>query len=164
VLDDRGLVVVDVTDRLVAATRDPTRGGDRTGKHAARSAVIAAPLHAGATPTNLAAGTEAAAPPTWFADSKLAESRERAALLRLDRLEREGRLVDRGEVDRAVRLLARAALESLMSIADRLASQLAAESDADKIRALIDAEARHIADSLSSGAEQFAALAATEAS
>jgi hypothetical protein len=159
VVDERGLVVVDSSDRLIAATRDPSRGGDRTGKRAARlAAIVAAPTQAGATPLGNASGSSAEpAALSQFADSKLAESRERTALLRLDRMEREGSLVDRAEVDRAVRGLARAALEALLSISDRLSAQLAAESDPDKVRALIDAEARHIADALSRGAAQFSA-------
>lgn len=149
VLDAEGRVCVDESNALLERTLDPARGGDRTGKPRAPhlSAVIAA--------DNAGRGDGVAKGETSrgeYHDAATDEKRERAAILRLERMELEGKLIFRDQVEREAQSRATAARDALVAMSDRLAPLLAAESDVGKIRALLDAEVRHIAAQLSARA------------
>jgi hypothetical protein len=145
VLDADGRVIVAATDALIAQTRDPTRGGDRTGKHAAAAAGASA-VPAGAT--------TAASPPQRPATQSIA-SLSLQDVIRLEKIEKlrekrrenaleEGLLCRRDEVEAEAFARARQAQEALMAIPDRLAAQLAGESDPAAVYALLEAELRRV--------------------
>ncbi|MEO5811563.1 MAG: hypothetical protein ABIU96_04005 [Rhodanobacter sp.] len=149
VLDASGKRVnVSATLALLAQSDDPARGGDRTGRVApADGFALARP----ATGAPLAAAREEilAELPT-LGDSaayKGAATRERMAKARLAELElaeKSGNLVRRDEVEAAVFGLARQAQDALVSIADRLSTQLAAEADPSRVHALLSEEVTRV--------------------
>lgn len=152
VLDARGLVIVKSTDTLVAASRDPTRGGDRTGKHARRDAErAAAPSPTAAPAEPQTSGPAGAAPQTQgdpdamtLTEAARAEKIERTRSLRLDNAVKAGELVRKDAVEAEAFRCARQAQELLMALRDRLVPLLAAESDEHAIGTLLDAEFRHV--------------------
>jgi hypothetical protein len=137
VLTPAGKVNVEATDRLIESTRDPARGGDRrpgAGEDAgdAMGARTSAALGAGAT---YRGGQR-----DESSSYNVAATRERVAKARLAELElaeKTGQLVRRQEVEVAIFGLARQTLDALDGLADRLASQLAAESDVARVHALL---------------------------
>lgn len=140
VITPAGKVNVEATDRLIESTRDPARGGDRRpqasdGQHTA----LDAPVSAATAPQRLGRGE--------FQSYKEAARRERIAKARIAELElaeKTGQLVRREEVESAIFGLARQTMDALDSLADRLASQLAAESDVARVHALLTEHARKI--------------------
>lgn len=143
VLDPHGLVLVAPSDVLVRATRHPTRGGDRTGKHtppAELAVEVAAPSPAGAIATY--ASTSAATP--TLAEAARAEKIERTRKLRLEVAEQAGQLLRRDVVEAETFKRARQAQEALMALKERLAPLLAAESDRHAVDAMLDNEFRHV--------------------
>jgi hypothetical protein len=141
VMSDDGLRVrVDESVALLERTLDPARGGDRTGKPAARPAL---------PPPASAARTSGGDRGGDYHDAAADEKRERAAILRLERLELEGKLVFRDQVEREAQTRSMQARDALVAMSDRLAPLLAAEVDVDKVRALLDAEVRHVCAQLS---------------
>lgn len=140
VVTPAGKVNVEATDRLIESTRDPARGGDRRpgagdGQGDASSAREPAALGA------LRAGGGS------FQTYKEAARRERIAKARIAELElaeKTGQLVRKDEVTAAIFGLSRQAMEALDALADRLASQLAAETDVVRVHALITEHARKI--------------------
>lgn len=144
VLTPAGKVNVEATDRLIESTRDPARGGDRRlavgvgsdGEDGARS---------GAAPGVNAKGGRA---PRESNDGyNVAATRERVAKARLAELElaeKIGQLVRRQEVEAAIFGLARQTMEALDALPDRLASQLAAETDVTRVHALLTEHTRRI--------------------
>lgn len=153
VMDDSGkLVDVAATIALLDRTDDPARGGDRTGKAVASPGASAPLAGASAAPAPddavipPAAG-QASAAPTTDGVYKVAATRERIAKARLAELElaeKAGNLVRRDEVEAAIFGMARQAMEVLDAIADRLSTQLAAESDPARVHALISADIRQV--------------------
>lgn len=140
VLTPAGKVNVEATDRLIESTRDPARGGDRRPGAAER-------------PDPTAGARESAAPGAARAGTgelqtyKEAARRERIAKARLAELElaeKTGELVRKSEVAAAIFGLSRQAMEALDALPDRLASQLAAESDITRVHALLTEHARKI--------------------
>lgn len=128
VLTKAGKVNVEATDRLIENTRDPARGGDRR-------------PGAGERP-DAGAGASAAPGETRGTHQtyKEAARRERLAKARtaeLELAEKIGLLVRREEVFAEIFGLSRQAMEALDALADRLASQLAAESDVARVHALL---------------------------
>lgn len=157
VMDARGkLIDVDATLALLDCTDDPARGGDRFGKAVGASTPPASPERdseaAAALPAPAPASAERPAAPVGLETSyKLAATRERLAKARtaeLDLAEKAGSLVRRDEVEAAVFGLARQAKEALDAIADRLSTQLAAESDPVRVHALITADVRKVMQQL----------------
>lgn len=125
VLTPSGKVNVEATDRLIESTRDPARGGDR---------------RPGAAGRDVDAGNAAAPGVVVHQTYKEAARRERIAKARIAELElaeKTGQLVRREEVAAAIFGLSRQAMEALDALADRLASQLAAESDVTRVHALL---------------------------
>jgi hypothetical protein len=152
VLGEGDLIDVLASDARLAATTDPLRGGDRTGK--------ASPAHAGAGPESV---TATVLPLTEGIDLREAMRRERLARARLAELElgeQAGQLVRAKEIDRDVFTLARQALERLRTIPSRLRGQLAATTDPHVCESLLDAEVAKVCDELQKAA---AAMKATRA-
>jgi len=138
VLTPGGKVNVEATDRLVESTRDPARGGDR------RPGVGEGQGEATGAHDAAAVGVPRAAGHQTY---KEAARRERIAKARIAELELAtltGQLVRKQEVDAAIFGLARQAMEALDALADRLASQLAAETDVARVHALLTEHARKI--------------------
>lgn len=145
---DDGRVRVRESNALLAQNLDPTRGGDRTGKHERRSA--------GASETPVASMPAVESPTrAQVAVTSSVASLPMAEIKRLDMLAKlrqtcrenaleEGMLVRRDEVDAEAFARARQAQEALMAIPDRLAAQLAGESDPAAVFALLDAELRRV--------------------
>lgn len=158
VMTPDGRVDVAKSDVLIAHHRDPARGGDRTATPAlvAQSAAQGSPQSRRVQP----AGGEL---PLGSADDsayKEAARRERIAKARIAELElaeKAGQLVRREEVEAAIFGLARQAMESLDALADRLAPQLAAETDVDRIHALLTQHVRRIAGELANATRPAAA-------
>lgn len=153
VLNAAGLVDVARTIALLDATDDPARGGDRTGKPApavAQTAASAPPAAAAVA----GKGDDGPSPPFAPGESaayKNAATRERVAKARLAELElaeKAGNLVRRDEVETAVFGLARQAQEALDAIADRLSTQLAAESDPARVHQLLSEDVRRVMQQL----------------
>lgn len=140
VITPSGKVNVEATDRLIESTRDPARGGDRRpgaveGQGDPNGAREPAALGAG----RISSGT--------VLTYKEAARRERIAKARIAELElgeKTGQLVRKEEVAAAIFGLSRQAMEALDALADRLASQLAAETDVARVHALITEHARKI--------------------
>ena len=127
VLTKAGKVNVEATDRLIESTRDPARGGDRRPGAAERAESGAAAGQDGQRTVGHQTYKEAA-------------RRERIAKARIAELElaeKVGQLVRKEEVAAAIFGLSRQAMEALDALADRLASQLAAESDVARVHALL---------------------------
>lgn len=159
VLTASGLIDVAKTVALLDATDDPARGGDRTGKAAPAPTPPAAPAAPAARVPAAAAGGGVPVPAsqpqaTAPGDSpayRNAATRERIAKARLAELElaeKAGNLVRRDEVEAAVFGLARQAQEALDGIADRLSTQLAAESDPARVHKMLSAELRQVKQQL----------------
>lgn len=75
----------------------------------------------------------------------------RAELLQLELAEKQGKLVDAGEVRRATMNKARIARDALLSLPTRIAAELAAESDPGKVHDRLVAEIRAICAELAAG-------------
>jgi hypothetical protein len=142
VLDADGLVIVARTDALIAATRDPSRGGDRT-KPAASTAASggdaapAAPAPADGLPTELAQVRT-------YQEAKMLAELERLREMRRERAIAEGLLVERAVVEREAERLARATFERAIAMVDRVAPLLAAAGDVAEVAALLEAEVRSV--------------------
>jgi hypothetical protein len=143
VIDKDGLVVVESTDKLIAATRDPTRGGDRTGKHAQRVAAAAVEPRAERTASSPSA-PPAAGESMSLADAARAEKIERASLLRLQVAEKAGELVRRDVVEAEAFRRGRQARDLLLALRDRLPPLLAIEAEERAIGDLLEAEFRQV--------------------
>jgi phage terminase Nu1 subunit (DNA packaging protein) len=69
---------------------------------------------------------------------------ERGRLAELDRKQREGELVERGDVEEAAFATARRVRDALMNIPARVASLYAAETDPQKIHQNLEDEIRNV--------------------
>jgi hypothetical protein len=77
-----------------------------------------------------------------------------AALAELDHSERSGTLVNAEEVRRSAFKLARQARDGMLNIADRVAADLAAETDAFKVHARLTKEIREALSALALVADE----------
>jgi hypothetical protein len=91
--------------------------------------------------------------PTLFLRTRIKSEVERARLLELKAKVESGRYVDAEEVSAAAFNRARIVRDALLSIADRLAPILAAESDAAAIHAALSSEIRTALQELTGGPE-----------
>jgi hypothetical protein len=91
--------------------------------------------------------------PTLFLRTRIKSEVERARLLELKAKVESGRYVDAEEVAAAAFNTARIVRDALLSIADRLAPILAAESDAAAIHAALSSEIRTALHELTGGPE-----------
>lgn len=129
VMTDEGLVNVVASEKLLADNLDPTRGGDRT-----RAQKPAAERR--------------------LSDAKAEEIETKISRQRLLLEKEAGRLVDKELTFRFVFNLARNAQESLMSIADRLAPLVAAESDPARVHEMLSDEIRLVCNNLAKASEE----------
>lgn len=140
VITPSGKVNVEATDRLVDATRDPARGGDRR-----PPATEGKGDDAGARETAApSAGRDGRGEFQTYKEAARRERIAKARIAELELAEKTGQLVRRKEVEAAIFGLSRQTMESLDALADRLASQLAAESDPARVHALLTEHARKI--------------------
>lgn len=140
------------SDALLAATCDPLRGGDRTGKEPG------APMEPRGAEAPLP-GTGAPPVPVPGINLQEAVRRERLAKARSAELElgeQAKELTRVKDVKREVFTLARQGLERLRTMGSRLRGKLAAESDPRACEALIDAEVRQVCEDLQAGADRLA--------
>lgn len=140
VITPSGKVNVEATDRLIDSTRDPARGGDRRpsaneGKGEDSGAREAA------APGGRAGGRVAT---QTYDEAARRERFAKARIAELELAEKTGQLVRRQEVEAAIFGLSRQTMEALDALADRLASQLAAESDPARVHAMLTEHARKI--------------------
>lgn len=139
VLTPGGKVNLEATDRLVEATRDPSRGGDRRPAPAGASE-----FPAGAPQSrDPAGGTDIA-----YRDAMHRERIAKARLAELELAEAAGQLVRRDQVERVLFGLARQAQDAMLALSERLAGPLSTETDPFRIAALIDTEVRAIAQTM----------------
>ncbi len=144
-LTDDGKVIVAATDALIAQHRDPTRGGDRSGKrerHPAGAGESQPVAHSPAAPRATNAGLPLGT--LSLQDIIRLEKLEKLRQTRRENALEEGMLVRRDEVEAEAFARARQAQEALMAIPDRLAAQLAGENDPAEVFALLDAELRRV--------------------
>lgn len=131
----------------IHAWKNPARGGDRTGKvqaHSPMAAAVAQALHPAPTSSGNADKS----------NYNLQAAREKLAAAQLRELElaREaGDLVLAAAVEALVFDQARQAREALMSIPDRVATILAAETDPAVVYARLTTECRKVCDQLAAG-------------
>ena len=128
VLNENGKVDVAASDANLDAVLDEVVGGDRT---------------------NPAVGANA------YMEAKTREMRARAARQELETRRRAGELLDRKAVERAAFTLARQTQEAVIAVADRLASVLAAESDAAKVHEMLSDELRSVMNDMARQAEEL---------
>ncbi len=131
VLTEAGKVDVAASDANLDAFLDEVRGGDRTSE-------AAMPADANA-----------------YLEAKTREMRARAARQELETRKRAGELLERKSVERAAFTLARQTQEAVIAVADRLASVLAAESDAAKAHELLSDELRGVMNDMAKQAEEL---------
>lgn len=156
VLDGDGRVQVMATDALLAQVLHPTKGGkggSRAVSDEQADPPAGKPLPAGDTTIDQISYTDAAR----------AEKLLRGRLLSIEIAERCAQLVDRETVDRQAFARARQALDALMAISDRLAPQLAAESDPHRVHVMLDTELRRVAQQIADSASPSAVPAQPEA-
>ncbi|WP_458068652.1 hypothetical protein [Rhodanobacter sp. BL-MT-08] len=140
-----GLVDFAASDARIAHYRDPARGGKRGAAPASAPAAAAQPVAttrvppAGAAPSGDAVGGDPA-----YRNAATRERVAKARLAELELAEKTGELVRKSEVAAAVFGLSRQAMEALDALADRLAPQLAAETDVERVHALITENASKI--------------------
>jgi hypothetical protein len=126
VLAPDGKVDVDASDRLINATRDPARGGDRTGKGDRARAVNERAADAGVEFDGGAGNNE-------LASARIRELNARAIKVELEAAQIEGSVVEKAEVERAAMSAGIQLREQHASLVDRMCHELAAESDAAMI-------------------------------
>lgn len=137
-----GKVNVEATDRLIDATRDPARGGDRRPKDVPGDSSGGDPAGAGARKR------QAVAVVGSYDDAARRERMAKAQIAELELAELSGQLIRRDQVERVIFALARKAQDALLSLSERVSGAVAAESDAFRCAEIIDAEARKIASTM----------------
>jgi hypothetical protein len=126
VMTEAGLVDVAASEERLAASLDPSRGGDRTHKKPPASNK----------------------PDGRFMAARTEEMEVKTARQRLALAQEAGLLVEKAAVERTAFTLARTAQEAFIAIPDRLATSLAAESDPAEIHKLLSAEIRAVCQHL----------------
>ena len=91
--------------------------------------------------------------PTLLLKTRIKSEVERARLLEIKARVEAGKYVDADEVNVAAFNRARVVRDSLLNIPDRLAGVIAAESDAQKVHALLATEIRQVLEELTGGPE-----------
>lgn len=159
VMDGRRVKVRESVEKIRANTH-PGRGGDRAQNRVSASQRTAQPAPASTVaPSSAGAALGAAqAPSIYFVDDpnnyQLQAAREKRASAQLRELElaqAAGQLCDTAARDAAEFGRARMAREAVMSIADRLAVQLAPALSVDEVHAILTAESRRICELLAAG-------------
>lgn len=139
-------------DAALAAQREPARPQRRIGSPAAGPA--------GETPSRTDRGGEPLALPqggdlpTLLLKTRIKSEVERARLLEIKAKVEAGKYVDADEVKVAAFNRARIVRDALLSIPDRLAAVLAAETETQTVHGLIAAEIRQALEELTGGPER----------
>jgi len=136
-----GMVNVEATDRLVANTADPARGGDRTAGASPADAGAAEP-QAGAASASRASGKAGLEQDAGYRTAATRERLAKARIAELELAELAGALVRRDDVERLVFALARMAMDKMLAIPERLGGQLAVETDVAQCEKLLEGELR----------------------
>ena len=139
-------------DAAIVAVREPARPRRRSG---APKAEPARAKPAGDSrdiePVSLPQGGHL---PTLLLQSRIKSEVERAKLLEIKAKVEAGKYVDADEVKVAAFNRARVVREALLSIPDRIAAVLAAETETQKVHAIIAAEVRQALEELTGGPER----------
>jgi hypothetical protein len=145
VITEDGKVDVEASDRRYAATASAS-GASMTALHARNRATKKAGASAGHGGARMPGATE----DTYeaLAKSRAQVEAHKAALLKMEREEREGKLVTAASVRREAAKAAREARVALQSIAARIGPLLAAEPDVSRCILMIDAEIRRVCERL----------------
>lgn len=111
---------------------------ERTAEQIAEAAAVAATPVVYDTATNI----------EIFTNARADRERAQASLVQLDLDERNGKLIDRAKVIAAASSSHRILRDAILSIPDRIASQLAAESDTVATHRMLEDELRAVLDHL----------------
>jgi hypothetical protein len=122
-----GLVDIEESDKLIAETVDPTRGGDRSGSSSGSAA------------------------PGSLHEATRRERMAKAERAELELEELRGELVRRRGVDREAFARARVARGELLLVPDLLADGFAAETDREVIRRRLEEEITRVCNKLAEG-------------
>ena len=142
----------EAADAALAALREPARQPRRTGAPGAKPAGEAPPRETRASEAlSLPQGGDL---PTLLLKTRIKSEVERARLLEIKAKVEAGKYVDADEVKVAAFNRARIVRDALLSIPDRLAAVLAAETETPKVHALIAAEIRQALEELTGGPER----------
>lgn len=82
--------------------------------------------------------------PVTFYEARTKAERHRAELLEMESAERRGELISRSDVSQAWATIAVGLRDTALSVPDRVAAQIASESDPIKVHALLTAEMKHL--------------------
>lgn len=135
-------VLVAETTAVLERTRDPARGGDRTGR--GRQVASSAPPAPADGAGRAGRAGEGPVDGLVYQAEAAREKRAAAQLRELELAEKAGELVMAVLADRRAFELARAGRDAVMAVPDRLSTLLAAESNPAKVHALLLAECRRI--------------------
>ena len=150
-LDD-GKLDPEEADAALAALREPARQPRRTaGSRAEHSRRQPTDSSTGGGPISVPQGGDL---PTLLLKTRIKSEVERARLLEIKAKVEAGKYVDADEVKVAAFNRARIVRDALLSIPDRLAAVLAAETETPKVHALIAAEIRQALEELTGGPER----------
>lgn len=180
VLTADGRVDVVASDRALAETLDPARGG-KGGNPNARRVMSPAPVgraataagHGGADPRrgpppagdggapdgpagDDAAGPGAGTPSSGFQRARTAREEFAAKSAELAYRKAAGELVERADVLRAIADNLAPATSKLESLGVRIATRIAGEPDARKVQAIVDAEVEAVRRDIADMAQAFA--------
>lgn len=144
-------------DAALAAQREPARplrrAGGGSGATTDRAAGPASAPRTSATGVS-SHGAASGDLPTLLLKTRIKSEVERAKLLELKAKVEAGKYVDADEVKVAAFNRARVVRDSLLNIPDRVAAVLAAETDPQKVHALLAAEIRGALEELTGGPER----------
>ena len=147
------VINAELADEQWATRTDPSEYGGMGGGTARPIGITAAPTPqptpAPEAPAELTAPVPKGGPS--LAVSKQVKAAYEAKLTELDFKQRNGELVSTRDVKSQAFTLARAVRDGMMGIADRLAPQLAASTDARQVHALLTTEIRVALRALSDG-------------
>jgi hypothetical protein len=143
-------------DAALAAIREPARPARRTkptqtGRGHRSAAAPSSPEASGPEPLSLPHGGDL---PTLLLKTRIKSEVERARLLEIKARVEAGKYVDADEIKVAAFNRARVVRDSLLNIPDRLAGVIAAESDAQKVHAMLATEIRQALEELTGGPER----------
>lgn len=107
-----------------------------------------APAHAKNRPSELEMPAQDGDQPLTYAEARAQHERFKARLAQLELEEREGKLVDAAEVRKEAFRTARVVRDAMMNLPDRIAAELAAESNQFKVHQKLTKEIRRALEGL----------------
>lgn len=149
VLTEDGRVDVEASNAKLAATADPSKIGVSE-RHEAERQLKAGDAAPAVSPSSSSSPRIDVNDESYLALQKSRAEHEahRAAIAKMDREEREGKLVDAETVRKAAAKAARAARSALMNLPSRLGPLLAAQNDQAKCIVMLETEIRAICEQL----------------